>query len=168
MRRRFSAVLSPSTRSSQLSCARLPLCRSCGKMNHFARCCRSKPIRPSFAESSPPRPQSRFQPPPPNSFPPQPPPREIRHVTDTQQYPISEDEYLFTVTISQVIDLLGTNHLIFDGGGGGGGRFSVCSIFFFRLLTLFDLFCQSEDLHDIFLYACIYSFLFLHFLVYNR
>jgi hypothetical protein len=34
-----------------------------------------------------------------------PPPREIRHVTDTQQYPISEDEYLFTVTISQVSDL---------------------------------------------------------------
>jgi hypothetical protein len=33
-------------------------------MNHFARCCRSKPIRPPFAESSSPRPQSRFQPPP--------------------------------------------------------------------------------------------------------
>jgi hypothetical protein len=64
-----------------------------------------KPIRPSFAESSSPRLQSRFQPPPPNSFPRQPPPREIRHVTDTQQYPTSDDEYLFTVAISQVSDL---------------------------------------------------------------
>ena len=30
-------------------------CHSCGKMNHFARCCRSKPIRPPFADNrSPP------------------------------------------------------------------------------------------------------------------
>ncbi|CAB3985054.1 uncharacterized protein LOC110987377 [Paramuricea clavata] len=87
----------------QVSCpARGSQCRSCGKMKHFARCCRSKPIRPTFAESSSSRPQSRFQPPPPNSFPRQPPPREIRHVTDTQQYPTSDDEYLFTVAISQV------------------------------------------------------------------
>jgi hypothetical protein len=90
----------------QVSCpVRGSQCRSCGKMNHFARCCRSKPIRPPFAESSSPRPQSRFQPPPPNSFPRQPPPREIRHVTDTQQYPTSDDEYLFTVAISQVSNL---------------------------------------------------------------
>ena len=90
----------------QASCpARGSQCRSCGKMNHFARCCRFKPIRPPFAESSSPRPQSRFQPPPPNPFPRQPPPREIRHVTDTQQYPTSDDEYLFTVAISQVSNL---------------------------------------------------------------
>jgi hypothetical protein len=74
-------------------------------MNHIARCCRSKPIRPPFAESSSPRPQSHFQPPPANSFPRQPPPREIRHVTDIQQYPTSDDEYLFTVAISQVSNL---------------------------------------------------------------
>jgi hypothetical protein len=90
----------------QANCpARGSQCRSCGKMNHFARCCRSKPIRPPFAESSSPCPQSRFQPPPPNSFPRQPPPREIRHVTDTQQYSTSDDEYLFTVAISQVSNL---------------------------------------------------------------
>jgi hypothetical protein len=90
----------------QASCpARGSQCRSCGKMNHFACCCRSKPIRLPFAESSSPRPQSRFQPPRPNSFPRQPPPREIRNVTDTQQYLTSEDEYLVTVTISQVSDL---------------------------------------------------------------
>ncbi len=81
----------------QASCpARGSQCRSCGKMNHFARCCRSKPVRPPFAARSSPRPQSRFQ---------QPPPREIRHVTDTQQYPTSDDEYLFTVAISQVSNL---------------------------------------------------------------
>jgi hypothetical protein len=34
--------------------ARGSQCRSCGKMNHFPRCCRSKPIRPLFAESSSP------------------------------------------------------------------------------------------------------------------
>jgi hypothetical protein len=56
-------------------------------MNHFPRCCRSKPIRPLFAESSSLR------------------PREIRHVTHTQQYPTSDDEYIFTVAISQVSDL---------------------------------------------------------------
>ena len=90
----------------QASCpARGSQCRSCGKTNHFARCCRSKPIRPPFAESSSPRPQSRFQPPPPNSFPRQPPPREIRHVTDTQQYPTSDHEYLFTVQVSNLTTL---------------------------------------------------------------
>ena len=51
---------------------------------------------------APPRPASRPLPPPPNSFPPQPLAREIRHVTDAEQYPTSDDEYPFRVTISQV------------------------------------------------------------------
>ena len=39
----------------QASCpARGSQCRSCWKINHFARYCRSKSIGPSFAESSPP------------------------------------------------------------------------------------------------------------------
>ena len=71
-------------------------------MNHFARCCRSKPIRPPLADNRSPRPPSRLKPPPTNSFPRQPPPREIHHVTDAEQCPISHDEYLFRVTISQV------------------------------------------------------------------
>ena len=87
----------------QASCpAQGSQCHSCGKMNHFARCCRSKPIRPPFADNRSPRPASRLLPPPPNSFPRQPPAREIRHVTNAEQYPTSDDEYLFRVTISQV------------------------------------------------------------------
>ena len=36
----------------------------------------------------------------------QPPPsREIRHVTDTIEHLISDDEYLFTVTLSQILGL---------------------------------------------------------------
>ena len=77
-------------------------CHSCGKMNHFARCCRSKPIRPPFADNCSPRPPSRLKPPPTNSFPRQPPPREIHHVTDAEQYPTADDEYLFRVTIFPV------------------------------------------------------------------
>ena len=71
-------------------------------MNHFARFCRSKPIRPPFADNRSPRPASCPLPPPPNSFPRQPPACEIRHVTDAEQYPTSDDAYLFRVTISQV------------------------------------------------------------------
>ena len=72
-------------------------------MNHFARCCRSKPIRPPFADNRPPpRPPSRLKPPSTNSFPRQPPPREIHHVTDAEQYPTADDEYLFRVTIFPV------------------------------------------------------------------
>ena len=34
-----------------------------------------------------------------------PPPREIRHVTDTRDHSTSDDEYLFTVTLSQIRSL---------------------------------------------------------------
>ena len=40
---------------------------------------------------------------------------------------------------------------------GGGGRFSVCSIFFFRLLTLFDFFLSVRGLARYF-FVCMHVY----------
>ena len=115
-----SQVRQPITRSStcghcgnayphpqgQASCpARGAECRACGKLNHFARVCRSKPIStPSSDDRVPRRSLPRETPPtnPVNSR----PQRRIRHI-DSPQVPSSgsDDEYLFSLTISQVRDV---------------------------------------------------------------
>ena len=74
-------------------------------MNHFARVCRSKPISTSSSDHRPPRRSFSRETPPTNPVNSQ-SQRRIRHV-DSQQVPSSDsdDEYLFTLTISQVRDV---------------------------------------------------------------
>ena len=92
-------------------------CRSCVKINHFSRCCRSKPQNHSVDQHRSPRQQQRNElyPPPPTSEPDRRLPhrsfsrqsaqRQIRHLSanqneDRSQDPLnpssSDDEYLFT------------------------------------------------------------------------
>ncbi len=97
----------------QANCpARGAQCCACGKLNHFARVCRSKPIQTSLSDRPPPR-QSlsrETRPPPPPPPPPNPvdsrPRRRIRQINDSHQTQSSgsDDEYLFTVTLLQVRD----------------------------------------------------------------
>ena len=90
----------------QLSCpARGAECRACRKLNHFARVCRSKPISTPSSDHRPPRRSLSRETPPTNPVNSR-SQRRIRHV-DSQQVPSSDsdDEYLFTLTISQVRDV---------------------------------------------------------------
>ena len=71
-------------------------CRDCGKANHFAKMCRSKPrAKPQYQHYQPRRQQNQSQPPPPQHR----RPSDVRHVSTAllENSSSSDDEYLYAM-----------------------------------------------------------------------